>query len=80
MQGKTKQKIVVDLNKRPSDLNHLTLSGVYVSLSRVHSSEDIRILPPQNSKAFNYLYQLKYPDYVEKWFSGFGEDGKFHRV
>ena len=71
VQGQTCSKIILDLNNRPSP-PHMSLSSLYVGLSRVRSSNCLRLLPKQTSKPdFEHLLKLKIPVSILRWKKGF---------
>ena len=60
----------------PTELNgqkgHIFLKGTYVGLSRVRSSNCLRLLPKQTSKPdFEHLLKLKIPVSILRWKKGF---------
>ena len=68
IQGKTVPKIILDLNRRPGQrLGKLTFYGVYVGLSRVKYSADIRILPIQPNESLAHLKRLKPHEELTDW-------------
>lgn len=59
------------MNNRPSP-PHMSLSSLYVGLSRVRSSNCLRLLPKQTSKPdFEHLLKLKIPVSILRWKKGF---------
>jgi hypothetical protein len=69
IQGQTIDKLVIDLNKRPKELGHLSINAVFVALSRVRTSQSIRLVPRHSTNSFDYLYKLKYQPYLKDWYS-----------
>jgi hypothetical protein len=67
VQGKTLTKVIFDLNQRPSELGHLTISSIFVGMSRVKNADSIRILPAHNAQSFNYLTKLQYSPDLRAW-------------
>jgi len=66
IQGKTMNKLILDLNQNPQV--PFTLQTLYVGISRVRSSCDLRLLPPLSSSAavgWPHLHRLKHnADYL----------------
>ena len=74
IQGQTCSKIILDLNKRTSQ-PYLDFSGLYVGLSRVKKSDDLRLMPlHQGSPGLDYLKNLKPPKDLLDWHKGFDQD------
>jgi hypothetical protein len=67
IQGQTKQKVILDLNKRPGVLSHVDFHGLYVGWSRVKHAVNIRVLPCQNDDNFEHLLQLKPNVHLKEW-------------
>jgi hypothetical protein len=56
MQGQTCERLILDLNKRPFS-PQIELHGLYVALSRVKQSRNLRLLPLQPLQTnLNYLF------------------------
>ena len=73
-QGRTLDKIILCLTSRPEAITQMTLASLYVSLSRVKHSKDIRILyhsPQQNTVEIEYLSFLNSNNNVQCYYSGF---------
>ena len=66
-QGATLGRVVVQLNRRPRKLKPLSHSALYVALTRVKTSSDLRIFPPEAGFGLHYLTQLKPSAGVEAW-------------
>ena len=76
MQGQTKELLIIDLNHRPSPtLQQIIFQGLYVALSRVKKSSNIRIMPLHNPDSLEYLYSLNLPPFLNEWLSGFDCNG-----
>jgi len=73
VQGRTLQKIILDLNKRPFN-PPVTYTGFYVGVSRVKLSDNMRILPPQPGGDFSHLLNLHPSLELRAWLSGFAVD------
>jgi ATP-dependent DNA helicase PIF1 len=60
-QGMTLSKIIIDINNRNNfkNLGKLSWNGLFVALSRVRSSDDIRLVPQMNKFAWHYVNKLK---------------------
>jgi hypothetical protein len=68
-QGMTLPKVIIDLNNRKSygrSLSKLTWHGV--ALSRVRSSEDIRLMPRLNPHSFDYLANLQPSKDIQRFY------------
>jgi hypothetical protein len=76
LQGATvRGKLIADLNPNPAQRSSITVSGAYVTLSRVQTFEDIRVVPWQNG--YSHLQALEHsPDYV-MWEQCYDADGHF---
>jgi ATP-dependent exoDNAse (exonuclease V) alpha subunit len=76
VQGKTVDKIILDINKRPGTqqrLNTLDFFGLYVGISRVQDSASLRILPPQPGKNFGHIKRLKCDPRLKQWIDGYSD-------
>ncbi|KAI9551027.1 hypothetical protein GHT06_005690 [Daphnia sinensis] len=74
IQGQTCNKVILQLNKR-SFMPHLTFSMLYVALSRVRTSESIRLMPPHpTGPGLGYLQTLKPTEDLLTWLEGFDPD------
>lgn len=72
VQGQTCDKIIIQLNKRKF-MPYVTFSMLYVSLSRVRKSENIRLMPPQPSNgSLDYLDNLHPSEDLLTWLEAFG--------
>jgi hypothetical protein len=67
IQGQTKEKVILDLNRRPGRLSHVDYHGLYVGWSRVKHASNIRVLPCQNDDNFEHLLQLKPNTNLKLW-------------
>jgi hypothetical protein len=78
IQGKTVDKIILDLNKRPGTrhkMNSLDFFALYVGISRVRDPENMRILPPHNGAGdLNYIKRLKCDPRLRRWLRGYNRD------
>ena len=54
IQGKTVNKLILDLNKNP--MSSLSLQSLYVGISRVRRASDLRILPPLSFSNIGWTY------------------------
>ncbi|KAK4028490.1 hypothetical protein OUZ56_017759 [Daphnia magna] len=72
IQGQTCNKVILQLKKR-SFIPHLTFSMLYVALSRVRTSGNIRLMPPHpTGPGLGYLQTLKPTEDLLTWLKGFG--------
>ena len=73
-QGRTINKVVVDLTKHPDGRLKLKFASVYVALSRIKHRADIRLIQHQGmtrEQSYGYITQLKpHPDVVA-FYNGF---------
>ena len=67
LQGQTKAKVILDLNRRPSYLGNVSFQGAYVGLTRVNFANNMRILPCQDANNFNHLLELRPDPNLTKW-------------
>lgn len=76
-QGKTLRRIIVALSYRCESITNLTYAHLYVALSRVKDSNDIRLLVNFNSngrpdmESLTYIYSLKPDKSIGVFFAGF---------
>ena len=71
VQGRTVEKVILDLNQVPLGLASLTFSHFYVGFSRVRSNKDLRVLPPKDpNKGFAHLLRLRVDPYLRAWCAG----------
>jgi hypothetical protein len=60
-QGQTTGKIIVNINRTSAQtINKMTLQSLYVALSRVRTSDDLRFFPKFNPGTWDYLRKLEY--------------------
>jgi hypothetical protein len=72
VQGKTMDKIIIDLNQRPGNMRpKIDLPSLFVACSRVQLSENMRILPLHPNTNLNYLKKLTFSPYLFEWLQGF---------
>ena len=73
-QGRTMDKVVIDLYCHPDGTHRLNFAQVFVALSRVKTRENIRLIQhpnASNEEAYSYITQLKpHPDVVA-FYKGF---------
>ena len=67
VQGQTMDKIILDLNKRPTTLKQLDFHAFYVGMTRVELPQHIRILPCQDDDNFKHLLKLKPQKKLKSW-------------
>ena len=74
-QGRTLDKVIVALSNRPS--KNMSLSSVYVDLSRTRKAENIRILLHDGDrvKELGYISSLRFPSFIPEFLSGYNEAG-----
>lgn len=77
LQGATvRGKLIADLNPNPAQRSSITVSGAYVTLSRVQTFDDIRVAPWQNG--YGHLQALEHSrDYV-LWEQCYDSEGRFN--
>ena len=76
VQGKTLEKVVLDLNHRPF-APHLTHSMLLVAISRVTHRDNLRIMPLRAGSTLGYLKALKPNPKLRPWLAGFNEEGEW---
>jgi hypothetical protein len=60
-QGQTTHKVIVNINRtRAQTINKMTLQSLYVALSRVRTSDDLRFFPRFHPGAWDYMRKLEY--------------------
>ena len=75
VQGQTCDRLAIDINLRPF-LPHISFHGLYVALSRVRESSNLRIMPLQpNIQNLNHLLKLEPPEDLLAWLDGFDSNG-----
>jgi hypothetical protein len=76
IQGKTANKLILDLNQNSQV--PITLPTLYVGISRVRHSRDLRLLPPLSSStiAWPHLRNLKHNNHYLQWSKSYN-DGIF---
>ena len=70
VQGKTVQRVILDLNLRPFN-PHLSFTALLVAISRVRKSSDFRLLRAQPGQTFDHLLRLVPDKDLSLWLSGF---------
>jgi hypothetical protein len=71
VQGQTLDKIIVDLNQTAGNLKKVTYEAMYVALSRVRRSADIRLLPAVTGDAFAYVREMEGSPELSQWLAMF---------
>lgn len=71
VQGMTLTRLILDINER-GFAPELTLQALYVGISRVRHGNDLRVLPPQFGRTFDYLTALTSTRELRCWLAGFG--------
>ena len=74
LQGVTLDKLILSINKHPNHRLRLVLSSLYVGLSRVHSLNEIRVLP-YSSEDVDYLITLKHDVLLKDWVNNYTGKG-----
>jgi hypothetical protein len=79
IQGQTCDKLIVDLNKRPSQ-PQVTFATFYVAISRVRRSSVLRLLPLHHrEKNLSHLLTLKAPKELNTWLAAYNpRNGMWH--
>jgi hypothetical protein len=79
IQGQTCDKLIVDLNKRPSQ-PQVTFATFYVAISRVRRSSVLRLLPLHHrDKNLSHLLTLKAPKELNTWLAAYNpRNGMWH--
>lgn len=73
VQGKTLKKVILDVNKPPGRKGRISLSALYVALTRVRRASDMRMLPILHND-FSYMHKLRYPTELKTWRSRYTSD------
>ena len=79
IQGQTVNKVILDINHRPGTryrLNSLDFFALYVGMSRIKTSVDLRILPAHQGMDFRYIQYLKCDPKLKRWMKGYQENSK----
>ena len=74
LQGVTLDKLILSINKHPNHRLRLVLSSLYVGLSRVHTLNEIRVLP-YSSEDVDYLITLKHDVLLKDWVNNYTGKG-----
>jgi hypothetical protein len=79
IQGQTCDKLIVDLNKRPSQ-PQVTFATFYVAISRVRRSSVLRLVPLHHrEKNLSHLLTLKAPKELNTWLAAYNpRNGMWH--
>ena len=71
-QGRTIKKVILSVSEHPNQLVKMTWEGLYVALSRVRFSDDIRLLVRRGDRTtMNYITQLKKNQSIKSFFKGY---------
>ena len=72
-QGKTLKAVILALSTRPTYQSQVDYCGFFVGISRVHCSEDIRVILPSKTdySSLEYLTHLKQPDHIKQFLMDF---------
>jgi len=81
LQGQTRNKLILNLNKVPRGMNGVSLRHVYVGFSRVKTRNGLRIFPMSgsSSKRYNHLTEKKHDAKLITYLAGFSADGSRYR-
>ena len=74
LQGLNMDALVLSINKHPNKKLRVTLPSLYVGASRVHSLDQLRVLPFWEEDV-EYLTSLKRDPLLKLWFENYSEDG-----
>jgi len=71
IQGKTVNKLILDINKSP--MSSLSLQSLYLGISRVRCATDFRVLPPLSLSniGWSYLKGLHHKKEYTYWFNSY---------
>lgn len=78
IQGATLDRIILLIHKYPSRMNLIQLPHLYVGLSRVRNSANIKILPIGSKTDLNYIDKLQYKPVLRKWNKCYDENGMWN--
>jgi hypothetical protein len=73
-QGRTINKVVLDLNYKPNYNKRLKFDGIFVALSRVRCRSNIRLIKHANTsleEAYGYISRLRPAPNVMAFYRGF---------
>jgi len=80
-QGRTMQRVVIDLNDHPNHYTRMEFAAVFVAMSRVTCSDNLRLLPRfrigqrhNKDKAYAYLCNLRPNRFSAAFYHGFIPD------
>ena len=79
-QGRTLDRLVIDLSCRPNHYTQMEFAGIFVAMSRVRRRSDIRRLSHRipgyqhdPATAYDYLTRLKPSSFVTSFYAGYGD-------
>jgi len=76
VQGRTVDRILIDLSQLPKKLGEITMEHFYVGVSRVRHGDHLRLFPCAGShRNLDYLLKLKFNLYTRAWLAGVHPDG-----
>ena len=76
-QGRTIDKVVIDLHYQADPSKRIEFDGVFVALSRVRSRHNLRLLRHPDStfeQAYSYITTLKPSEQVMAFYNGYAVD------
>ena len=75
-QGRTMNRVVVDLSSHPTYITQMNFAAVFVSMSRVRNGNHLRLLPHPGNRNHNYQHLpfLKISQAVMAFYHGFAGD------
>jgi hypothetical protein len=81
LQGQTRNKLILNMNKVPRGMNGVTLRHVYVGFSRVKTRNGLRFFPMSDtsSKRYNHLTEKKHDAKLITYLAGFNGDGSQYK-
>ena len=82
-QGRTIDKIVLDLHYKPNYNNRLKFNGIFVALSRVRCCSSIHLIKHANTsfeEAYGYISRLRPAPNVMAFYRGFTGNSKEGQV
>jgi len=78
VQGRTVERVLLDLSQLPKKLGEITMEHFYVGVSRVRHGDHLRLFPCNGSdRNLDFLLKLKFNVYTRAWLAGVQPDGSW---
>lgn len=77
LQGQTRNKLILNMNKVPRGMNGISLRHIYVGFSRTKTRQGIRLFPmtDTSNKRHSHLIDKKHDEKLKTYLAGFSGDG-----